>query len=225
MSRATSMAGDPGSRVRARIAALAVPRERVAGNAVVALTFDDGPDERFTPQVLDVLAEHGACATFFVVGRRAARHPELVRRIAAEGHGLGSHTWSHPELAGLPLARLLAECRRGRRAVETAVGRRVRAYRPPKGHFDPRGSLAARLTGLEPWLWSVDPSDWRPGLAPAEILAGVDTMASGDVVLLHDGIEQPVDPAARDRSAMVAALGPLLELAHERGLRTVTLDG
>src|SRR3954471_19659195 len=147
------------------------PRLRVAAAGSFALTFDDGPDERFTPQVLDVLAAHGAIATFFVVGASARRHPELIRRIVAEGHGLGSHTWSHPELDGLPTARLLAECARGRLAVQRIAGTRVRAYRPPKGHWDARGAAVARALSLQPWLWTLDPSDWRADATADGILA------------------------------------------------------
>jgi peptidoglycan/xylan/chitin deacetylase (PgdA/CDA1 family) len=204
---------------------LAQPRRQVATPGTFALTFDDGPDATFTPQVLDVLAEHGAVATFFMVGSSAEAHPELVRRVVAGGHGLGSHTWSHPELLGLPLARLLRECRRGRRAVERAAGRPVPAYRPPKGHWDGRGAAAATALALQPWIWTQDPRDWEGDASAEGIVAALDSLGSGDVVLLHDGIQSPPDPAARDRSETVAALGKLLDLAAERGLRPVRLEG
>jgi len=203
----------------------AQPRQRVPDPGTFALTFDDGPDERFTPQVLDLLAARGARATFFVVGRSVEAHPELVRRIVSEGHGLGSHTWSHPELVGLPASRLLRECRRGRRAVERAVGQPVPIFRPPKGHWDARGAAAATALRLRPWIWTQDPRDWEAGKSAEEIVASLEALQSGDVVLLHDGIQSPPDPAARDRSATVAALGPLLDLAAERGLRPVRLEG
>jgi peptidoglycan/xylan/chitin deacetylase (PgdA/CDA1 family) len=212
------------SSVRNLLMRRAQPRRQVPEPGTFALTFDDGPDERFTPQVLDLLAERGALATFFVVGRSAEAHPELVRRIVAEGHGLGSHTWSHPELLGLPFAQLLRECRRGRRAVEQAAGRPVRGYRPPKGHWDARGAAAATALGLRPWVWTQDPRDWEPGASAEGVLAALETLGSGDVVLLHDGIQSAPDPAARDRSATVAALGPLLDLAAARGLRPVPLE-
>lgn len=200
------------------------PRRSISTDAAFALTFDDGPDERFTPQVLDVLAAHGARATFFMVGRSARRHPELVRRILEEGHGLGSHTWSHPELGELSLSRQLRDCHRGRAAVEAAAGTRVNAYRPPKGHWDAKGAFAAKALGLEPWLWTQDPADWRADATPDRMLGSLQALRSGDVVLLHDGIESPESPAARDRSATVEALGPLLDLAAARGLRPARLD-
>lgn len=200
------------------------PRRRVDGEGTFALTFDDGPDEHFTPRVLDVLAARGTRATFFMVGRQAARHPELVRRVVAEGHAIASHTWSHPDVLPLPARELLAECRRGRAAVERAAGRRTPAYRPPKGDWNATGALVARAAGLRPWLWSLDPADWRGGATAEGILDGVRDLASGDVVLLHDGIAAPREEAARDRSATVAALPGLLDLARRRGLRAVGVD-
>jgi peptidoglycan/xylan/chitin deacetylase (PgdA/CDA1 family) len=201
-----------------------VLRRGAPGEGTFALTFDDGPDPRFTPQVLDVLAARGAVATFFVVGAGARRHPDIVRRIVRDGHGLGSHTWSHPDLEGLPAARLLGECGRGRLAVERIARRRVRAYRPPKGHWDARGAAAARVLRLEPWLWTLDPADWRGDATRDGLLERLQGLAAGDVVLLHDGVQLPESPAALDRSATVAALPLLLDLAADRGLRAVRLD-
>ncbi|HET7416337.1 MAG TPA: polysaccharide deacetylase family protein [Solirubrobacterales bacterium] len=203
----------------------AQPRQRVAAPGSFALTFDDGPDPTFTPQVLDLLAERGAVATFFMVGSSAEAHPELVRRVVAEGHGLGSHTWSHPELLGLSFTRLLRECRRGRQTVEQAAGRPVPAYRPPKGHWDGRGAAAATALRLQPWIWTQDPRDWEGDARAEGIMGSLESLSASDVVLLHDGIQSPPDPAAHDRSATVAALGPLLDLAAERGLRPVRLEG
>jgi peptidoglycan-N-acetylglucosamine deacetylase len=202
----------------------AQPRRQVPRPGTFALTFDDGPDPRFTPQILDLLAERGAVATFFMVGSSAEEHPELVRRAVDEGHGLGSHTWSHPELPGLSFAELLRECRRGRRAAERAAGRPVADYRPPKGHWDGRGAAVATALRLRPWIWTRDPRDWEAEASAEGIVAALEPLASGDVVLLHDGIYSPPDPAARDRSATVAALGPLLDLADERNLRPVRLE-
>jgi peptidoglycan-N-acetylglucosamine deacetylase len=211
------------SSIRTLLMRRAQPRRQVPEPGTFALTFDDGPDARFTPQVLDLLAERGALATFFVVGRSVEEHPELVRRIVAEGHGIGSHTWSHPELLGLSFARLLRECRHGRRAVERIAGHPVPAYRPPKGHWDGRGATAAIALGIRPWFWTQDPRDWEAEASAEGILAGLESLGSGDVVLLHDGIQSPPDPASRDRSATVDALGPLLDLAAARGLRPVRL--
>src|SRR5262245_23119202 len=105
----------------------------------VRLTFDDGPDPRFTPLVLDALAELGATATFYCVGRRALRWPALVQRIAADGHAIGSHTMTHPDLATLDPLAAIGEVRRGRRAVEQALGEPVRRFRAPFGRLGTSG--------------------------------------------------------------------------------------
>jgi peptidoglycan-N-acetylglucosamine deacetylase len=199
-------------------------KRRTRSSGTVALSFDDGPDPVFTPQVLDVLAAQGAVATFFLVGRRAEEHPEIVRRIVGDGHCIGSHTWSHPELAQIRLRRLVGEIERGRRALEQAAGAPVVLFRPPKGHLDRRVSIAARLARVDLWKWSLDAHDWHPGRTEAEISAELGNVASGDVVLLHDGLEQPLAPEALDRSATVAALVPLLALCRARGLETIRLD-
>lgn len=225
------MAGRVGGAARdvLRGAALraARPRRMLSrdGNAV-ALTFDDGPDEEFTPLVLDVLAEHRAPATFFLVGRSARSHPELVRRILTEGHAVGSHTWSHPrpwEIGGLETLR---EYRAGRRALEDIAGRKIPLFRPPKGYLTGRIALAALALRMETWLWTLDPEDWQPGVTPSELVARLDGLRGGDVVLLHDGLEDALAPEAEDRSATVEALADVIANARRRGVELVRLgDG
>jgi peptidoglycan-N-acetylglucosamine deacetylase len=201
---------------RARAAARSIARlqERMPPAGAVALTFDDGPDPEFPPQVLDVLARHRVLATFFLVGRRVRSDPDLTRRIVATGHTVGSHSLTHPEVAQLSWHALAREYVIGRRVVEHAVGSRVRLFRPPKGHMDARSALIMRLGGLRPWLWSVDPADWQPGITAARILERVGTPGDGDVLLLHDGIESAVAASAADRSATVAALPGIIDAVH-----------
>lgn len=189
----------------------------------MALTFDDGPDPVHTPAVLDRLRDVGAVATFFVVGARAAAHPEIVRRIVAEGHAVGSHSWSHPEPWRLSAPALVAEYRGGRAAVQRATGRRATLFRPPKGFVDARGAVAMLAAGVRPWLWSIDPGDWRPGVDAEEIVGRLGGVAGGDVVLLHDAIEQPLSPDTLDRSATVRAITGIADLVAARGLRFTTL--
>lgn len=102
---------------------------------VLALTFDDGPDPAFTPRVLDALRRHGARATFFMMGWNCARHPDLARRVLAEGHEIGNHTWTHQDLAHLDPSAALDEIRRGREAIETVTGAEVTLFRPPRGEL------------------------------------------------------------------------------------------
>ncbi len=189
----------------------------------VALTFDDGPDPEFTPLVLAELDRVGVAATFFVVGERAIAHPDLVRRIVAAGHALGSHSRTHPEPGSLGW-RVVTDFARGRRAVERAVGKRVTLFRPPKGYVSTRERWAMAAARVQPWLWTIDTADWEPGAAADAIVATTERIASGDVVLLHDGICGALAPEALDRSATVAAIDGIVARARARGLGFTTLD-
>jgi peptidoglycan-N-acetylglucosamine deacetylase len=128
------------------------------GEKLMALTFDDGPDPETTPAVLDALARHGMRATFFVVGERAERHPDLVARIRAEGHETGSHSWNHPSLPELP-PRAAAEQIARTRAI---LGPRDAGFlRPPYGHQSLTTWRLARRAGYRVVMWTIAPGDWR----------------------------------------------------------------
>lgn len=208
---------------RAAVSSAAAANGLPPDGGAVALTFDDGPDPRFTPLVLAQLAESAAVATFFLVGHRVRRDAGIVREIVAAGHAIGSHTWSHPAPGELGLRDLTTDFRRGREAVEEVTGREVRLFRPPQGHVDTRVALAMRRCGLRPWLWTNDPRDWVPGRGVGEVVEAVGALSPGDVVLLHDGLERPSDPAALDRSATVAALPAIVRSARASGLRLAVL--
>jgi peptidoglycan-N-acetylglucosamine deacetylase len=179
-------------------------------DASVVLTFDDGPDPRFTPLVLDVLAAAGVRATFFCVGRRALASPDIVRRAAAEGHAIGSHTLTHADLSALGPRAALAEVRRGRAAVADALGAPVDRFRAPFGRLGPSGRLALLVAGLRHEGWDVDPADYRSDVSATTIAAAIRGAAPAAVVLLHDGVESPLDSACLDRTATVEALRLIL---------------
>lgn len=193
------------------------------GAGDVALTFDDGPDPVWTPQVLDLLAALQVPATFFVVGHRARRYPELVRRIRREGHVLGSHSATHPDARRLGIRALRRDYAEGRAAAERAVGGVVPLFRPPNGTVDLKGAVVMRRLGLVPWLWTVDPEDWHPDATTARIVARCAGTGAGDVILLHDGLERPLAARALDRSATLEALPPVVAAFRERGLRFSTI--
>jgi peptidoglycan/xylan/chitin deacetylase (PgdA/CDA1 family) len=193
-----------------------------AGGAV-ALTFDDGPDPRYTVEVLDELARLGIRATFFLVGEQARANPSIVRRMVADGHDIGSHSCSHPEPWRLGLRDLMVEYRRGRSLVEHAAEQTVRLFRPPKGYVSAKGALAMLAARVRPWLWTIDPCDWEPNASAQHIVAGCSNLAAGDVVLLHDAIKGPLAPSALDRSATCASLSAIAALARSRQLRFTTL--
>ena len=190
-------------------------RLSAAAGPSVALTFDDGPDPRWTPTVLDLLGRHRIRATFCLVGRHAAEHPELVRRIAAEGHALCNHSWSHDEKMRLrSAARVRAELERTTSAITAAAGRPPRYYRAPGGNWAASAVAEADRQHLRLLGWSVDPYDWRrPPTAEIvrRVLAGA---APGAIVLMHDGYGA--------RGNTVAALRTLLTALAGRHLRFST---
>jgi peptidoglycan-N-acetylglucosamine deacetylase len=159
------------------------------------LTFDDGPDAQWTPRVLDLLAAADCRATFFMVGLQAQRHPRIVRRVLAEGHEIGNHSWSHrnPWAMGTRAAR--REVSEGSAAIADVAGVAPRYFRPPYGRV--RACMieqAARL-GETLMLWTVSARDWGPfGARCAAIKARLDRAGPGDIVLMHDahrGINRP----------------------------------
>jgi peptidoglycan/xylan/chitin deacetylase (PgdA/CDA1 family) len=151
------------------------------------LTFDDGPDPDCTPRVLDLLGAHGIHATFYLIGERAARAPELVRRILDEGHTVGNHTWSHPAPGTLTARQYLEDARRARDVLEQSLGASVINFRPPHGHVTGGILLGLWRSRMQVELWSVDPKDYQ-ATDPRTITSHLDTArpAARDIVLLHD---------------------------------------
>lgn len=153
----------------------------------LALTFDDGPHPVHTPAVLDVLARHGVKATFFVVGYRVARHPELVRRIVAEGHTIGSHTFGHREVVGIGRDELTWELETCERAVQNAAGVATELFRPPRGKIGVRSLQQVVAFGYRVVHWSKTYSDYRRDGNDALLRRmRVQPVCPRDIVLLHD---------------------------------------
>jgi peptidoglycan-N-acetylglucosamine deacetylase len=195
-----------------------------ATSGAVAFTFDDGPDATFTEQVLDVLREHGAKATFFVVGRAVEAHPELVRRMVADGHLVASHTFSHAHTFHFWRLRAMAEdIRRGIDAVARITGSAPRYFRPPQGIRVPmlRDALEEQSARPACVTWSVRGIDTVARSADAIVARIAHRLAPGAIVALHDGTEFG---GLRSRAPTVRALPMLLGLARERGLSCVRLD-
>jgi peptidoglycan-N-acetylglucosamine deacetylase len=205
---------------------LAGARRRLeGGNPWVALTFDDGPNPLYTPQLLEGLRTAGVLATFFWVGQRAQSHPVLARQVSTDGHCIGSHSFSHVAPRGSSLEQIRSDYRKGRSAVEELIGTPVPLFRPPYGSITSKSLAAIRQLALEPWLWTVDAGDWREGVSTEDLLRGLDRVGAGDVVLLHDGAADEGIGVGMDRSATVEAVGPLVDRLKAKGLTFVTLDG
>ena len=195
----------------------------------VALTFDDGPDPAWTPQILDVLKQKAAPATFFIVGENAAANPDIIRRMVDEGFEVGNHTYTHPNIALLPTAVAKLEINATQRLFEAITGRSMTLFRPPYlGDSQPTTeaevapielaqSMGYRTVGLK-----VDPDDWqRPpaDVIVSRVISGVtdpNPDVRGNVVLLHD--------AGGDRSQTLAALPNLIDALRAKGFELVTVS-
>jgi peptidoglycan-N-acetylglucosamine deacetylase len=190
----------------------------------VAFTFDDGPDPETTPRVLELLARHGARATFFLVGARAERHPELVTRIVAEGHAIGSHTFTHSHFFHFFSPRAMrAEVERGIEAIAKITGAAPRLFRPPQGLRTPLLRDALRpLEDLVCVTWTERGLDAMGRPANAIIARLEPRVAPGAILTLHDGKGLG---GSHDRSPTIEALGVLLDRARERNLRCIDLAG
>lgn len=191
--------------------------------AEVALTFDDGPDPDWTPQILQVLREKGVHATFFVVGSHAAENPGLVAQILAEGHELGVHTFTHVDLASVDARRIDVELSYTQSVIAAATGRQTRLMRPPYSSTTDAVTVAQwpayaeiGTQGYAVALSTQDTKDWTdPGVARI-VAAGVPERGTGGVVLLHDG--------GGDRAQTVAALPALIDRLRSEGFSLGTLS-
>ncbi|MFD1151557.1 polysaccharide deacetylase family protein, partial [Saccharothrix hoggarensis] len=189
---------------------------RAVPDGAVVLTFDDGPDPHWTPQVLDVLRRNNAKATFFVTGVAAARHPELVERMADEGHEVGLHTFTHVDLGTVGEARTALELGQTQLVVAAATGRASSLVRPPysaRPDALDNDDLAAveRMvaSGHLVLLSTHDTEDWRNPGVDAIVAAGTPSDRRGVVLLAHDG--------GGDRSQTVAAVEQLIPKLREQG--------
>lgn len=184
----------------------------------IHLTFDDGPDPQFTPQVLQVLADLQMQATFFMVGQQARRAPALVREVAAAGHVIGNHTYSHRHPWSMLPTRARAEVREGAAALNDILGHEVRLYRPPHGRRRACMERQAQACGQRTVLWDVSAVDWGPLGTAAAIAQRLQAITPGTVVLMHDGRNRHNRP-----DQLLAVLPTLLQQWRDAGMRSVGL--
>jgi peptidoglycan/xylan/chitin deacetylase (PgdA/CDA1 family) len=191
-------------------------RRGAAEGRRIALTFDDGPDPEATPRLLRLLEERDVRATFFLIGERAARHPALVRAIAAAGHEVGNHTWRHRNAWLLPPAAAAREITEGARILGDILERPPRLYRPPWGIVNLASLATARRLGLVTVLWSVQHEGLRPRSPAAQLRHVSDRLHEGAIVDLHDA---PGLPGAPDR--LLAMLPGFLDVLRDRDYSAV----
>jgi cellulose synthase/poly-beta-1,6-N-acetylglucosamine synthase-like glycosyltransferase/peptidoglycan/xylan/chitin deacetylase (PgdA/CDA1 family)/spore germination protein YaaH len=191
----------------------------------IALTFDDGPDPKYTPRILDILDKAGVKATFFVIGSNGEKHPELLRRIFAAGHDIGNHTYTHPNIADVTTTQVNLEVSATARLLESVLGHQTHLFRSPYGEdsepetqdqvrpMDALGRQGYVFVGMR-----IDPDDWKqPGVDAIvdEVVAQAET-GEGNVVLLHD--------SGGDRSQTVQALPRIIDALRAKGYRFVTVS-
>jgi peptidoglycan/xylan/chitin deacetylase (PgdA/CDA1 family) len=170
-------------------------RRRIAGGPRCALylTFDDGPDPAVTPDVLKLLHEFGAHATFFVIGQKVLEYPSLAAQIVAGGHRLGNHSFTHRRLSTLPWREQLLEVTRTEQALRTIDGASTHPFRPPYGVASMALLGRLRIAGIHTEYWSVDSNDFRHDCAASVELLVRRDFRSGDVILMHDDHGSVVD--------------------------------
>ncbi len=194
------------------------PGKRIARVSVpgpcVAVTFDDGPSASLTPQVLDIFNRHGAHATFFVLGRNAAHNRSVLARAVAEGHEVGSHTWSHINMRASSLSTIFSELDRTNAVIEQATGQRPRVMRPPYGSVTtPLINAVFNRYGTPAIMWDVDTNDWRKPGVQTVINHAVGNAKPGSIILLHD-----------IHASTLAAVEGVVTGLQARGFKLVTVS-
>jgi peptidoglycan/xylan/chitin deacetylase (PgdA/CDA1 family) len=185
----------------------------------VYLSFDDGPDQKYTSRLLDILAAADAHANFFVVGAACQRHPALLNRILNEGHTVGSHSFSHRHPWALSAAGARQEVRQGFDAIASISNHSPRFFRPPYGRLRMAMLDEANALGMQTILWSRSAIDWGLWGKPSAVARRLSKTRPGDIVLLHDAMGLKNRPAA-----MLALLPDFLAKCKELGLQFGKLE-
>jgi peptidoglycan/xylan/chitin deacetylase (PgdA/CDA1 family) len=198
--------------------ALGVEDRTASGNGW-ALTFDDGPHSQGTPAMLEVLADRGVTATFFLVGEQVLRNPEVAREVVTAGHGIGLHCHRHRNLLRLAPWQVREDVARAQAAIEDVTGISPTMYRPPYGILNATALRLARRSGWRTLLWTHWGRDWQKRATPESIVARVtEDVEEGSILLLHDADDYSAPDSWR-RTAL--ALPRVLDVLEEQGLRAV----
>jgi peptidoglycan-N-acetylglucosamine deacetylase len=192
------------------------------GSKQLALTFDDGPNDAHTLKLLEVLAKHDVHGTFFMIGRFVRERPGIARAVAAAGHVIGNHTFTHPRLIFRSEAQTRAELTNCRQALEDAIGAHSNLFRPPFGARRPATLRIARELGLETVMWNITGYDWNA--PPASVIearvARRIREGGSDIILLHDGGHRAL---GADRTQTVIATDHLIQKYKHQGFEFVTV--
>lgn len=181
---------------------------------IIALTFDDGPDNNHTPEILEVLEKHHVPATFFLLGSRVEKYPEEVKEIMKAGHDIGNHTYWHPELTKTGVANMELELNKSERSIEHVIGKKPVLFRAPYGALNEELVKALPELGYRAVGWSIDSEDWR-GITEEEIKQKViNGLHPGSIVLMH---------SAGENLHTADALDELIPYLRKEGYQFVTV--
>ena len=202
---------------------LCPPRTQVNNSKNIYLTFDDGPDPHFTPEIASLLQSRGHRATFFCIGRCALAHKGLVSEIKCAGHSIGSHSSKHIRQWENSSPAVLADYRTGHKQVESVLGTETKLFRPPYGHHDLRSSKFCKEIGTNLILWNCDSLDWQISATADSVVENIEpALKPGAIVLLHDAIYDT--PAAKDRSHTAEAVSRILDIMETKELQGSGLE-
>lgn len=190
-----------------------------AGSNKIAITFDDGPDALYTGQILDILKHQKIPATFFLIGQKSLNHPQVVQRIHREGHVIGNHTWSHPNLAKVDKEKLQSEVLDTEEAIKKLTGLRTSLVRPPYGSLTRETLEYLRQNSYITVNWSVDSVDWKDRQVDQILINTLPDVKDGGIILFHSGGGE-----GQDLSATVSMLPELIHTLRVNGYTFVTLD-
>jgi peptidoglycan-N-acetylglucosamine deacetylase len=184
----------------------------------IALTFDDAPDETFTPRVLDALKQVNVKGTFFLIGERCAAHPEVASRIVDEGHVIGNHTWNHPNLTKITKQARDYQIQHAEDVIFNITKKRTALFRPPYGALNPEIVRELKEKNYKVIYWNVDSLDWM-GLTGPQVTANILAHArSGSILLQH-----AAGGSGEDLSGTIAAIAYFVETLRKEGYSFVTV--
>ena len=176
----------------------------------IAITFDDGPSEKYTPQLLDGLKERNVKASFFVIGKMAEKNPKLIKREQEEGHLIGNHTYNHVDISKMSDEAAVTEIEKTNQTIEKVTKKDVEYLRAPFGSW--KKNLVARMN-VFPVTWSVDPLDWTTENSDEIVNKVVTEVKENDIILMHDCYQSSVDAALR-----------IIDILQKEGYEFVTVD-
>ncbi len=207
-----------------RLGRLGAVTRAPAGYRRVAITFDDGPDPRYTPQILDILERYRVKACFFVIGSKAKAYPELIKKIALAGHEIGNHGFNHKAAWLLGPGGTTREITATEQTIETLTGQKIRFCRPAWGLFNLFSICHCRLKGHKFVLWTYMSWDWTKRATPESIVRMVlGRVKDGSILIFHDS-DSTLCSAKGGPARVVAALPVILEELSRKGLRVVPLE-